>query len=317
MLRRNVLILHAGALGDFVLAWPLILALGRIHPQSRIIVVTHASKGALAEAALRVESADIEHGWHVLHGAAPAQPDGAAPSDERGVRLLGAAHSIYSFISAPGDAATANLQSLAGPEAQVIALAPRPPAEFTAHASDFLAGQLAGYPVVHQAVQQMIKSVAARGISSGRSAAGDVVIHPGSGAREKCWPIDRFGNLIEKLRHKHRPVRVLLGEVEIERMPSEQIAALQAAGAEIHRPPTYLALFNALRTATLFIGHDSGPSHLAGVMGVPTLALFGPTDPAVWRPLGPHVSILRRQPLEKLSVTDVFKAATALGGSGA
>src|SRR5262245_1628727 len=70
VLRRNVLILHTGALGDFVLAWPLILALGRLHPQSRIICVTHASKGVLAEAALRVESADIEHGWHGLfaHG---------------------------------------------------------------------------------------------------------------------------------------------------------------------------------------------------------------------------------------------------------
>ena len=75
MLRRNVLILHAGALGDFIVAWPLILALGRLHPQSRIIVVTHASKGALAEAALRVESTDIEQGWHALFADNPAPPD--------------------------------------------------------------------------------------------------------------------------------------------------------------------------------------------------------------------------------------------------
>jgi ADP-heptose:LPS heptosyltransferase len=80
VLRRNVLILHHGALGDFVLTWPLILALGRIHPQSRIIVVTHASKGALAEAALHVESADIEQGWHVVFATrqAAAGADGEA-----------------------------------------------------------------------------------------------------------------------------------------------------------------------------------------------------------------------------------------------
>src|SRR6185503_13974252 len=91
LLRRNVLIFHAGALGDFVLAWPLVLALGRLHPQSRIIVVTHASKGALAEAALRVESADIEQGWHALFA------DDSSPLDN--VRkMLEAAHSIYSFI---------------------------------------------------------------------------------------------------------------------------------------------------------------------------------------------------------------------------
>ena len=54
------------------------LALGRLHPQSRIIVVTHASKGALAEAALRVESTDIEQGWHALFADNPAPPDTVA-----------------------------------------------------------------------------------------------------------------------------------------------------------------------------------------------------------------------------------------------
>src|SRR3954469_1458005 len=119
MLRRNVLILHSGALGDFVLAWPLVLALGRLHPQSRIICVTHASKGALAEAALRVESADIEHGWHALYAG-----DVATPADDRVARSLAGAHSIYSFVTAPGDAATEKLQKLTGAEAQVAALAP-------------------------------------------------------------------------------------------------------------------------------------------------------------------------------------------------
>src|SRR5436190_20669497 len=112
VLRRNVLILHTGALGDFVLSWPLILALGRIHPQSRIIVVTHASKGTLAEAALRVESADIEHGWHAVY----AEGGASTAADERVTRLLGGAHSIYSFVSNSNDAATANLRRLAGAE---------------------------------------------------------------------------------------------------------------------------------------------------------------------------------------------------------
>ena len=56
MLRRYVLILHTGALGDFVLCWPLILALGRLHAQSRIIVVTQSSKGVLAEARVTAET---------------------------------------------------------------------------------------------------------------------------------------------------------------------------------------------------------------------------------------------------------------------
>src|SRR5438067_1389585 len=54
MLRRNVLIFHSGAMGDFILTWPLALALGRLFPQSRIFYVTHRQKGLLAERVLRV-----------------------------------------------------------------------------------------------------------------------------------------------------------------------------------------------------------------------------------------------------------------------
>ncbi|HWP39838.1 MAG TPA: hypothetical protein VNL70_02845, partial [Tepidisphaeraceae bacterium] len=63
MLRRNVLIFHQAALGDFVVTWPIAMALSRIWPQSRIIYVTHGQKGALAERVLRVERADAEAGW--------------------------------------------------------------------------------------------------------------------------------------------------------------------------------------------------------------------------------------------------------------
>src|ERR1700722_19863476 len=72
MLRRNVLIFHAGALGDFILTWPLALALGRLYPQSRIIYVTASEKGALAAKVLRVESTDVEQGWNHLFGEAAA-----------------------------------------------------------------------------------------------------------------------------------------------------------------------------------------------------------------------------------------------------
>jgi ADP-heptose:LPS heptosyltransferase len=43
----------------------------------------------------------------------------------------------------------------------------------------------------------------------------------------------------------------------------------------------------------MFIGHDSGISHLAAAVGTPSLLLFGPTDPEIWAPVGEHVRILR------------------------
>jgi ADP-heptose:LPS heptosyltransferase len=301
VLRRNVLILHTGALGDFVLSWPLILALGRIHPQSRIIVVTHASKGALAEAALRVESADIEQGWHAMFAA-------DVPLGERAAKLVEGAHAIYTFLSA------ADTLKQRAPEAQVVPLQPVPPADYSKHSSEHLLEQLAPLPMVRTAVEQILRSIAVRGIGTGRSHDGDAIVHPGSGAREKCWPVERFVKVIERLRRARKDVRVLLGEVELERLSAEEIKSLEAAATTVRRPATYLDLFNELRTASLLIGNDSGPAHLAGVMGLPTIALFGPTHPAVWRPIGPRVRVVHHEPLDKIAVNDVMTAAKELAG---
>ncbi len=300
--RRNVLVLHAGALGDFVLSWPLILALSRIHPQSRIIVVTHASKGALAETALHVESSDIEQGWHTLFAAGGAAPDPV-------VRMLSAAHSIYSFVSGADEATTANLKRIAGPEAHVLALNPRPPENYTRHASEFLIEQLEPSSPVRAGAQQILRSIAARGIGAARSDSGEILVHPGSGGEHKRWPLARFIKLIERLKRKNT-VRVVLGEVENDRLTQEEIDSIKAV-AEILTPHNYVQLFNELRLASMLIANDSGPGHLAGIIGLPTVSIFAPTDPTVWRPLGPKVKIVRGQTLDRISVDEVFHAAMA------
>jgi ADP-heptose:LPS heptosyltransferase len=67
-------------------------------------------------------------------------------------------------------------------------------------------------------------------------------------------------------------------------------------------------LFEQLRAAAAFVGNDSGPGHLAGVIGVASLLLFGPTDPVVWKPLGPRVTVRRGRPLAALSVQEIYSA---------
>src|ERR1700759_2646337 len=96
-LRRNILIFHLGALGDFIVTWPLALALARLHPQSRVFYITHGEKGALDERILRVESLDRESaGWPRLFSDTPDLPAPAA-------RVLSGAHTIVSFFSGPDD----------------------------------------------------------------------------------------------------------------------------------------------------------------------------------------------------------------------
>ena len=138
---------------------------------------------------------------------------------------------------------------------------------------------------------------------------------PAAGRAKKCWPIERFVKVIDKLKRKKRDVRVLIGEVEHERFTPEQIAALEkAAGGAVHHPATYVELFNELRTGSMLIGNDSGPSHLAGVMGLPTVTLFGPTNPGVWKPMGPRVRVLHRPTLEAISVDDLMSEVKAHEG---
>ena len=125
------------------------------------------------------------------------------------------------------------------------------------------------------------------------------MIHPGSGSPDKCWPAARFVDLARRLTAADRAVRFVVGEVERDRWPTAD------PGASCRRPPRSATrlrcsdLLGELITADGFVGNDSGPAHLAGVLGVPTVAVFGPTDPARWHPLGPAVrAILRREPLD-------------------
>ena len=57
-----------------------------------------------------------------------------------------------------------------------------------------------------------------------------------------------------------------------------------------------------------YLGNDSGISHLAAMLGVPTTVLFGPSDPAIWRPLGSSVEILQARVLERISVDEVMES---------
>lgn len=205
---RNVLIFHLGALGDFVLTWPLAIALLRVHPQSRIVYVTHAQKGALAEKLVGVESADIEGGWHHLFGDPTGLPAPAA-------KLLRDAHSVYSFIAAKDDAWVGNVRKIAT-QADVCCLLPRPTGNVAQHAAEFIAAQLDSRPAVAEAVRSVLRRLSERGLKTPRPDTKTIVIHPGSGSKEKCWPAERFLELARRLIASGQDVNFILGEVEFD-----------------------------------------------------------------------------------------------------
>lgn len=107
-----------------------------------------------------------------------------------------------------------------------------------------------------------------------------IVVHPFSGSPRKNWPIESFHELAAGLTG--------LGyEVE------------WAAGSDWVRFDNLLELANWIAGARLYVGNDSGITHLAAAVKTPVVALFGPTDPAVWAPRGGQVRVLTGGPVDR------------------
>ena len=68
------------------------------------------------------------------------------------------------------------------------------------------------------------------------------------------------------------------------------------------------------RSARVYIGNDSGITHLAAAVGTPVVAIFGPTDPAVWAPRGERVAVVSRGSLDEIAVDEVLETARDVGG---
>lgn len=117
---------------------------------------------------------------------------------------------------------------------------------------------------------------------------GFLAVHPGSGSLRKNWPPERFAAIVDGV-GAGRPW--LLVEGPADAAPAQALARLPSVVHARSLPPRVLGA--VLSRASLYVGNDSGVSHLAAAWGARVLALFGPTDPAQWAPVGPKVSTLR------------------------
>jgi len=117
-----------------------------------------------------------------------------------------------------------------------------------------------------------------------------LALAPGSGAVEKNWPFEHFV-AISKWWHVYAKGLSLLitGPVERERWHGEELACSGSLSVGDLSLGQVAALFE--RCCAL-VGNDSGTTHLAGAVGIPTFAIFGPTDPLRWRPWGPKVTVV-------------------------
>ena len=123
------------------------------------------------------------------------------------------------------------------------------------------------------------------------------VIHPFSGSRRKNWPLERFRQVGRELSGR-LPVAWCAGPEE----DLEEAARFE----DLYELACWLA------SARLYIGNDSGITHLAAAVGTPVVALFGASNPRVWSPRGPHVRVVSAPSMESIRVEDVIEAVSEI-----
>jgi predicted lipopolysaccharide heptosyltransferase III len=113
-----------------------------------------------------------------------------------------------------------------------------------------------------------------------------VAVHPGARWWFKSWPSERFAGLIDYVQGKLGVKVALLGGDQDRGIAEAILGQLGTDGRSLVGRLGLLGLAALLRRATLFVGNDNGPMHIAAAMGTPVIGLFGPSDPRVWGPVG-------------------------------
>ena len=205
--------------------------------------------------------------------------DGVDPPPEL-LALLRSFDSIISWYGANREEFRAQMSQLGVPIRFLDAL---PPAGEKIHAADFFLKQ-AG-----------CSGVAIPRIPCPPAPPGDfAVIHPFSGSSRKNWALERYRELARRL---EMPVRWCAG-------PEEQLD-------DAVRIENLHELASWLSSARLYIGNDSGITHLAAAVGVPVVAIFGPTDPIVWAPRSERVRVVSGN-LDDISAQQVLSAVGSI-----
>jgi heptosyltransferase III len=117
-----------------------------------------------------------------------------------------------------------------------------------------------------------------------------VILHPGSGSVHKCADPRVFEKIVHWCERRRVAAVIACGPAD-----EEMVSRLMTMVPQVPvvRGVDLVMMAGVLSQASLFVGHDSGLTHLAAALGLPTVALFGPTDPGRWAPRGSHVRVLR------------------------
>jgi heptosyltransferase III len=284
---KRTLVIRGGALGDFLLTLPAIQSL----TAEALTLVTRQSYSQL------LQVCGWEHAWANLESAhlTPLFQSGDLPAEL--AAWLASFDEIYAWMTDADGHFQMHLSRVAF-------------GKFTMINPVVQAGGVHASVQLAVGLKREITPVRWPKLPVCKALPNRIAIHPGSGSPRKNWPVSRWVDLVRTIVSRQADASFLIIAGEADEGP---LAELKRALAKDRVDITYAENLPLRELAPLLLGcsgyygHDTGISHLAASLGLPSAVLFGPTDAAIWAPLGAKVKVVKAPSgsLEGLSVEDV------------
>jgi ADP-heptose:LPS heptosyltransferase len=279
---QKLCVLFPGALGDFICFLP---GLELLRRNAEVDVFAQTEFRDLTPAGVDVHSLER---YEVRRLFAPA-----ATAEEGVVAFFGSYAAIHSWTGSGHKEFVDQLITIAPGRARIYPFRDR---RGPLHQSDYYLSCLAAplkhscAPTVGLRPDAVVWSENYR-LEHSLEGKAVLVLAPGSGAREKNWPTSFYHYVADWWRQKTRgEVVVLIGPVEAERGGLEVLMDRSIVASDL----TLAQAAALLAQSDLYLGNDSGITHLAVAVGVRTVALFGPSDLYKWAPRGARITMIRR-----------------------
>ena len=281
MSKGRILVIRGGAIGDFILTLPAIAALRQQFPQAHLEVLGYphivqlAHAGGLVDRVHAIEARELA-GFFARNGEL-----------SEGLRdYFSEFNIILSYLYDPDEIFKTNVARCS--RGQFIVGPHRPDETNAIHATTVFLKPLERLAIFDtDATPRLVLSHQPSTLNH------QLALHPGSGSERKNWPEENWVELIARLINE-TSVNLLLvgGEAEGERL-QRLAAALPLPRCVVAKNLPLVELAQRMKACRGFLGHDSGITHLAAALGLPTTVLWAHTVEEIWRPQGAHVTVLR------------------------
>ncbi|MCU0592371.1 MAG: glycosyltransferase family 9 protein [Desulfobacterales bacterium] len=274
----SLLIVHPGALGDLVCIFPIIAVL-RLHFRP-VAILCQGHLGRLAAAERLVDA------WYPIEAAWVASLFTQTPNAEARHAVAPFSHILVFSMS---EILASSLQHIN--DACIRRIPPRPAAGRRLHVTEHAVNCIRDCGWLPEAVIEAMQIKTPAPVHPIAVAQGHdsktILLHPGAGSPRKRWPLAGFLEVAAQIKARRWDAEFVIGPAE-----RDLLSEFESHGAIVHRPADAIQLLNLFRSAVAYVGNDSGASHLAAWTGLPSIVIFGPTDPTRWRPLGHSVQIV-------------------------